>query len=90
MRRLDSGLVNNEISRNPYVWGALALCIGLLLVAVYVPFLADILRVTAPGVDDWLPIVGGSLVPLIVGQVYPAVQGQRQKQSARREVAEQP
>lgn len=90
MRRPDSGLVNNEISRNPYVWGALALCIGLLLVAVYVPFLADILRVTAPGVGDWLLIVGGSLVPLIVGQVYLAVQGQRQKESAEGAVAEQP
>jgi len=90
MRRPDSGLVNNEISRNPYVWGALALCVGLLLVAVYVPFLADVLRVTAPGMDHWLLIVGGSLVPLVVGQAYLAVRGHGQHEPAESTGAEQP
>jgi Ca2+-transporting ATPase len=40
MRVPESGLFNNEITRTPYVWGALALCLGLLLLAVYWPPLA--------------------------------------------------
>jgi Ca2+-transporting ATPase len=70
MRSPESGLIDNEISRTPYVWGALALCLGLLLLAVYWPPLAAILSVVPPGLDGWLLIGGASLVPLLVGQVY--------------------
>ncbi|MBW4644060.1 MAG: cation-transporting P-type ATPase [Goleter apudmare HA4340-LM2] len=69
MRDQDSGLLLNEISRNPYVWGALVLCTGLLLIAVYVPLLATVLQTVDPGVNGWLLIIGMSLVPLIIGQV---------------------
>ncbi|MEF8817479.1 MAG: cation-transporting P-type ATPase, partial [Salinibacter sp.] len=70
MRRPESGLFDNEISRTPYVWGALALCLGLLLLAVYWPPLAAILSVVPPGLHGWLLIGGASLVPLLLGQVY--------------------
>lgn len=33
------------------------------MLAVYVPLLADVLRVTPPGLDGCLLIAGGSLVP---------------------------
>jgi Ca2+-transporting ATPase len=84
MRRPESGFFNNEITRNPYVWGAIGLCVGLLLVAVYVPFLADILRVTGPSLSHWLLIVVGSLVPLVVGQIYLATQSGRSEQERER------
>ena len=70
MRSPGSGLFDNEISRTPYVWGALALCLGLLLLAVYWPPLASILSVVPPGLDGWLLIGGASVVPLIIGQIY--------------------
>ena len=70
MRSPESGLFDNEISRTPYVWGALALCLGLLLGAVYWQPLATILSVVPPGLDGWLLIGGASLVPLVVGQFY--------------------
>jgi Ca2+-transporting ATPase len=35
-----------------------------------VPFLATILQVTPPGLQEWLLIGGASVMPLIVGQVY--------------------
>jgi Ca2+-transporting ATPase len=73
MRDNDSHLVHNDIVENPYVWGALALCVGLLLAAVYVPFLADLLSVTKPDLAGWGLVIGASLVPLLVGQVYKAV-----------------
>ncbi|MFO8098563.1 MAG: cation-transporting P-type ATPase [Salinibacter sp.] len=70
MRSPGSGLLDNEIARTPYVWGALALCLGLLLLAVYWPPLAAILSVEPPGRSGWLLIGGASLVPLVVGQAY--------------------
>ena len=77
MRSASSGLVRNEVSRNPWVWVALGVSVALLLVAVYVPFLADILKVTAPGPQHWLVIVGASLIPLVVGQLFLAVRRRR-------------
>jgi Ca2+-transporting ATPase len=70
MRSPDTGIIDNDITRNPCVWGALALCLALLLMAVYVPFLAHIIQVAPPGLQEWLLIGGASVIPLISGQVY--------------------
>jgi Ca2+-transporting ATPase len=70
MRTPESGVFDNEISRTVYVWLALGLCLGLLLLAVYWPPLAAILSVVPPGLDGWLLIGGASLVPLLGGQLY--------------------
>jgi len=40
LRSPASGVVRNEITRNPWVWGALALCSVLLAAAVYLPLLS--------------------------------------------------
>jgi Ca2+-transporting ATPase len=69
MREPEAGLVRNDITRNVYVWGAVVLCIGLLLAAVYLPPLARVLKVADPGVAGWLLALGMSAVPLVVGQV---------------------
>ena len=69
MRDTDSGLFVNEITRNPYIWGALALCTGLLLLAVYMPGLAGILYMTHPGAQGWLVIIAASLTPMVIIQV---------------------
>jgi Ca2+-transporting ATPase len=68
MRDRESGLFRNPITRNPYVWGALALCVLLLIAAVYVPLLADVLAVVDPGLDGWALVLGMSLIPLALGQ----------------------
>jgi Cation transport ATPase len=72
MRRPESGLFDNEITRTSYVWGALGLCLALLLLAVYWPPLAHVLSVVPPSrtLSGWLLIGGASLVPLLVGQAY--------------------
>jgi Ca2+-transporting ATPase len=70
MRRPGSGFFSNEITRNPYVWGALALCTLILLGAAYVPGLATVLRVATPGAAEWTLILGASLVPLLAGELY--------------------
>ena len=73
MRDTDSGLFQNEITSNPFVWGALVLCSTLLLTAVFVPGLAQILQLESPGRQGWLLIFGMSLVPLVFGQVFKIV-----------------
>jgi Ca2+-transporting ATPase len=77
MRKAHSGLFRNEISENPFVWGAFAVSIALLLVAVYVPPLADVLGVTGPGVQEWLLIGAGSAVTLVAGQLWLTIRGLR-------------
>jgi Ca2+-transporting ATPase len=68
MRERGTDLVRNDITRNPYVWGALALCAILLLASVYVPVLADVLSIADPGMDGWALVLGMSLVPWGIGQ----------------------
>ncbi|MFC2099553.1 cation transporting ATPase C-terminal domain-containing protein, partial [Candidatus Bipolaricaulota bacterium] len=69
MRDPGSGFVHNDITRNRYVWGALGLCSGLLLAAVYVPGLSTALRTVDPGLRGWAVVLVGSLVPWGVGQL---------------------
>jgi Ca2+-transporting ATPase len=64
----SSGLLVNEVSRNRWVWAAVALCIGLLLAGVYLPVLSDTLSVVDPGRSGWTLILAMSLVPLATGR----------------------
>ena len=73
MREKGSSFVKNEITRNGFVWGALMLCTGLLLAAVYVPVISRVLKITAPGFRGWLLILPMSLVPFAVGQVLKTI-----------------
>jgi Ca2+-transporting ATPase len=58
----------SEVVRNPWIWGAVLACSGLLLLAVYLPPLAAVLRLTSPGLKGWGVVAVGSLVPLVVGK----------------------
>jgi len=69
LRDRGSGILRNDVSRNPYIWGALALCSGLLVAAVYLPGLATALKTVDPTPTGWLVVLAGSLVPWIVGQI---------------------
>jgi Ca2+-transporting ATPase len=73
MRDSGSNILENEVTRNPYVWGALVLCTGLLLIAVYLPGLNDLLKTTDPGLQGWGLVLVASIVPLIVGQVIKSI-----------------
>ncbi len=68
MAEPDSPTLNNEVSKNPWVWGAIALCVGLILAGAYLPGLRDVLGVRPPDLFDWAIIVGLSFVPLVVGR----------------------
>lgn len=68
MRDPGTALLRNEITTNPYVWGALGIGIGLLLAAIYLPILAGVLGLTQPDGREWLLILTSSLPPLVLGQ----------------------
>ena len=67
MRHQRSGLIDNEVSRNPWIWAALALCAGILLTAAYVPSLAYMLHMVAPEIKMWGIIFLMSTLPLLFG-----------------------
>jgi Ca2+-transporting ATPase len=73
MRDAASPPVKNEVTRNPVVWGAVGLCLVLVMMTVFVPVIADILKVTPPDSSGWLLIISMSLIPLIIGQIFLAV-----------------
>ena len=74
MRSPGSGLLRNEITRNPFVWAALLLCTALIVIAVYVPTLARVLGIRAPDLAGWSLVFAMSLVPLGLGQVVKLLQ----------------
>jgi Ca2+-transporting ATPase len=74
MRSAGTSLLRNEITKNPYVWGAVLLCAVLILAAVYVPGLSEVLRVAPPSGNGWLLVAGMSLVTPVAGQVFRVIQ----------------
>jgi Ca2+-transporting ATPase len=68
-RAPGSGWLRNEITTNPWVWGALALCSALLVLAVHVPGAARLLQVSPPDLRGWLVVGAMSLAPTLVGEV---------------------
>ena len=70
MRDRGSGWLRNDVTRNPFVWGALFLCTILLLLALFLPGLSLALDLVYPGHKGMALIIGSSIVPLIIGQLY--------------------
>lgn len=77
MRERNSNIIKNDVTINPYIYGALGICIGLLLAAVYFPGLPGVLQVLRPDGKEWFLILAMSLVPLIIGQVAKSIKGEK-------------
>jgi len=77
MRGSDSGVFRNEITRNPYVWGALAVCSILLLAAVYLPGLATVLKTVRPTPRGWALVLAASTIPWLAGGTSLALRKRR-------------
>ncbi|KXB08063.1 ATPase [candidate division MSBL1 archaeon SCGC-AAA385D11] len=70
MRDIGSNFLKNEITINRYIWVALIICTILLFAATYLPVLSTVLKTVNPGVNGWLLIIGMSLVPWGIGQIW--------------------
>jgi Ca2+-transporting ATPase len=68
MRHPRSGLLRNEITRNPWLWASLLLCAVLVAVPPYVPPVAHVLHLVPPAPVMWATILGLSIAPLLVVQ----------------------
>ncbi len=66
--RSTKPVIGRRLFRNRWVWGALALTIGLQVATVYNPLLARVLRTHSLAAADWIVILAASLVPLVIGQ----------------------
>ncbi|MGA7271970.1 MAG: cation-transporting P-type ATPase [Acidimicrobiia bacterium] len=64
-----SPVLRNDVTRNPWVWGALALSGGLLVAAMYTPVLSKVIQVSVLDLEEWVVVIVASLVPLLAGQV---------------------
>lgn len=83
MRHAHSGLVQNEVTRNPWLWGALALCTLLLVVPAYVPYLAHLLHLVPVTHGMWALIIGMSLVPWLVTQCLALIAARHRRETGR-------
>ncbi|MFP4250810.1 MAG: cation-translocating P-type ATPase, partial [Armatimonadota bacterium] len=70
VRDRRSGVFVNDVTENPWVWGAVVLCLLLIAAAIFMPGLADVLDTSWPGTQGLLLAVGLSVVTLVLGQIY--------------------
>ncbi|MDP9079384.1 MAG: cation-transporting P-type ATPase [Bacteroidota bacterium] len=68
-----SGFVNNEITRNKWVWIAILMCSGLMLMVFAVPGLRLVLGLSALSFKLWVAALTVSLLPLVIFQAFKAV-----------------
>jgi Ca2+-transporting ATPase len=72
MRRRTSGMLVNEITRNPWVWGALGLCVAILAAAAAIPAAARLLTLERLSPTAWLVVLSLSFAPVVVIQTADA------------------
>jgi Ca2+-transporting ATPase len=77
LRNPGTGILDNDIVANPYIWGSILLCTLLLLAAVYLPGLSTLLKTSPLSWPGWTLLLGLSLVPALVGQGMRFVQANR-------------
>jgi len=70
MREAGAPLHRNDVVRNPWVWGAMAVCTALLVLALGVPMLSRALGLVDPDGRGWALIAAASALVLPLGQVF--------------------
>ena len=72
-RRLS--FIKNEVTTNPWVWGAIALCIVLTVLAYVTPLISDALKLMPLSSDNLILIVIFSFGSLVLAQVIKRLGG---------------
>jgi Ca2+-transporting ATPase len=70
MRTQRRAVLRNEVTANPWVWGAIALCTVLLLIAMYVPVLSNALAVRPLPPRAWSVALAFSVMPLALNVAF--------------------
>jgi Ca2+-transporting ATPase len=87
LRAATSPVLRNEITGNPLVWAAIALCLGLVAAAIWHPALSDLLDLPPPGAAGAALSLGASLVPLVLWQAWLSATAAAARLRARRSPA---
>jgi Ca2+-transporting ATPase len=73
MRDLATPLWRNDVVRNPFVWAALTLCVGLLAAAALIPPVASVLEITWLEPSGWLLVLVAGAAPVLVVETVRAL-----------------
>ncbi|MFP4547213.1 MAG: cation-translocating P-type ATPase [Fidelibacterota bacterium] len=68
MRDPDEGIFLNQVTKNKFVWYALAFCIAAIVAAYFIPVLKEVLSFPDMGTKPWLLVLVASLSPVIIIQ----------------------
>jgi P-type Ca2+ transporter type 2C len=65
-RSQNRSIFSSRLFTNPWLWGAVAICLLLQAAAVYIPLLQKVLHTVPPTILEWGVIAGCSLLPVVV------------------------
>jgi Ca2+-transporting ATPase len=68
MRDPSAGFLDNDVTRNLYVWLALLLCAVLLVGSAYLPVLSTVLELEPPEPRGWAVVLVLALLPVLAGE----------------------
>ncbi|MBC7409645.1 MAG: cation-translocating P-type ATPase [Arcicella sp.] len=63
----------NEITKNHFVWYAIIICLGLIVIVYAVPQMRLVLGLAVLTTEVWVVSVLASLIPLVLVQIYKAI-----------------
>jgi P-type Ca2+ transporter type 2C len=81
MRTQGSGLLLNEVTRNPFVWVAIAISLVLILVPIYLKPAATVLGLSAPSSAALLISASLSSAPFVLGQILKSLPSRGESKS---------
>ena len=70
-----SGIFINEITKNKFVWLAILICTGLMVLVFEIPHLRTVLGLANLSFKIWIVSIVASLLPLIIFQLYKFIWG---------------
>jgi len=82
LRGTRSAFWTSPVVRNPWLWGAIAFCAGLLVAAVYAPGLSGLLEAEGIGWSGWSLVLALSVVPFVIGQIELIIRRARESRDA--------
>ena len=83
MASAHSKLLMNEITKNKFIWLAIMICAGLMIMVFAVPQMRLVLGLNKLGRDMWMVAIVASLIPLLLVQLYKIIFSRREKNSSK-------
>ncbi|MBK5270820.1 MAG: cation-translocating P-type ATPase [Bacteroidia bacterium] len=74
-----SGLIVNEVTKNKFVWLAVVICTGLMILVFAMPQLRLVLKLAVLPGKVWLVCIIAALLPLVLVQLYKVIWGRSTK-----------